>query len=37
MQQAASIKQSIYDLDPSGKATADYIDVAQNLALRILQ
>ena len=37
MQQAASIKQSIYDLDPIGKATADYIDVAQNLALRILQ
>lgn len=36
MQQAASIKQSIYDLDPNGKATADYIDVAQSLALRIL-
>lgn len=37
MQQAASIRQSIYDLDPNGKATADYIDVAQQLALRILQ
>ena len=36
MQQAASIKQSIYDLDPNGKATADYIEVAQSLALRIL-
>ena len=37
MQQAASIKQSIYDLDPNGRATADYIEVAQTLALRILQ
>ena len=37
MQQAASIRQSIYDLDPNGKATADYIDVSQQLALRILQ
>lgn len=37
MQQAASIRQSIYDLDPNGKATADYIEVAQQLALRILQ
>lgn len=36
MQQAASIRQSIYDLDPNGKATADYIEVAQSLALRIL-
>lgn len=37
MQQAASVRQSIYDLDPNGKATADYVEVAQNLALRILQ
>lgn len=37
IQQAASIRQSIYDLDPSGKATADYVEVSQQLALRILQ
>lgn len=37
MQQAASVKESIYDLDPNGKATAEYIEVAQTLALRILQ
>ena len=37
MQQAVSLKESIYDLDPSGKATSDYVEVAQQLALRILQ
>ena len=37
MQQAVSLKESIYDLDPSGKATSDYIKVAEQLALRILQ
>lgn len=37
MQQAASVKESIYDLDPNGKATSEYIEVAQTLALRILQ
>ena len=37
MQQAVALKESIYDLDPSGKATSDYVEVAQQLALRILQ
>ena len=37
MQQAVSLKESIYDLDPSGKATSDYVEVARQLALRILQ
>ena len=37
LQQAVSLKESIYDLDPNGKATADYIEVARQLALRILQ
>ena len=37
MQQAVSLKESIYDLDPTGKATSDYVEVAQQLALRILQ
>jgi cellulose biosynthesis protein BcsQ len=37
MQQAVSLSESIYDLDPNGKATTEYIEVAQQLALRILQ
>ena len=37
LQQAVSLKESIYDLDPNGKATADYSEVARQLALRILQ
>ena len=34
--QAGSFNQSIYDYDPEGKATNQYIEVAQKLALRIL-
>ncbi len=34
--QAGSFNQSIYDYDPDGKATRQYIEVAQKLALRIL-
>lgn len=37
IQQATSMKECIYDYDPTGKPTSDYIEVAQNLALRILQ
>ena len=37
MQQAVSLQESIYDLDPSGKASSDYIKVAEQLGLRILQ
>ena len=36
IQQAAATRKSIYDVDPTGKATQDYIDIAQKLALRIL-
>ena len=34
--QAGSFGQSIYDYDPDGKATKQYIEVAQKLALRIM-
>ena len=34
--QAGSFGQSIYDYDPDGKATKQYIEVAQKLALRII-
>ena len=34
--QAGSFNQSIYEYDPDGKATKQYIEVAQTLALRIM-
>lgn len=34
--QAGSFNQSIYEYDPDGKATRQYIEVAQRLALRIM-
>ena len=34
--QAGSFNQSIYDYDADGKATKQYIEVAQKLALRII-
>ena len=34
--QAGSFNQVIYDYDPDGKATKQYIEVAQKLALRIM-
>jgi chromosome partitioning protein len=34
--QAGSFGQSIYEYDPDGKATKQYIEVAQKLALRII-
>ena len=34
--QAGTFNQSIYEYDPDGKATNQYIEVAQKLALRIL-
>lgn len=34
--QAATFRQCIYDYDPDGKATRQYIEIAQKLALRIL-
>ncbi len=34
--QAGSFNQSIYDYDPEGKATRQYVEVAQRLALRIM-
>ncbi|MCF0176835.1 MAG: ParA family protein [Bacteroidales bacterium] len=34
--QAASFRQSIFDYDPEGKATNEYIEIAHKLALRIL-
>ena len=34
--QAGTFGQSIYDYDPDGKATKQYIEVAQKLALRIM-
>lgn len=34
--QAGSFRQSIYDYDPKGKVTLQYIEVAKALALRIL-
>ena len=34
--QAGSFNKNIYDYDPEGKATKQYIEVAQKLALRIL-
>ena len=34
--QAGSFGQNIYDYDPDGKATKQYIEVAQKLALRIM-
>jgi chromosome partitioning protein len=34
--QAGSFNQSIYEYDPDGKATRQYIEVAQKLALRIM-
>ena len=34
--QAGSFNQSIYEYDPDGKATKQYIEVAQKLALRIM-
>lgn len=34
--QAASFGQSIYDYDPEGKATLQYVQLAENLAHRIL-
>ena len=34
--QAGSFNQNIYDYDPDGKATRQYIEVAQKLALRIM-
>ena len=34
--QAASVRQSIFDYDPEGKATNEYIEIAHKLALRIL-
>ena len=37
IQQAVSLRESIYDLDPNGKATGEYVEVARQLALRILQ
>lgn len=37
IQQAAATGKSIYDLDPNGNATHDYIEIAQKLAMRILK
>ena len=34
--QAGSFNQSIYEYDPDGKATKQYVEVAQKLALRIM-
>lgn len=34
--QAASFRQNIYDYDPEGKATNEYLEVAQTLALRVM-
>lgn len=34
--QAASFRQNIYDYDPEGKATREYLQVAQTLALRVM-
>jgi len=34
--QAGTFGQSIYDYDPDGKATKQYIEIAQKLALRIM-
>lgn len=34
--QAASFRQNIYDYDPDGKATKEYLEVAQKLALRVM-
>ena len=34
--QAGSFGQSIFDYDPDGKATKQYVEVAQKLALRIM-
>lgn len=34
--QAASFGQNIYDYDPDGKATREYLEIAQKLALRII-
>lgn len=34
--QAASFRQNIYDYDPDGKATQQYLKVAQTLAVRIM-
>lgn len=34
--QAAAMKRSIYNFDPTGKATKQYLEVAQRLAARIL-
>lgn len=36
VQQAISIRKTIYEFDPSGRATMDYVKVAQELGLRIL-
>lgn len=35
--QAASFRQNIYDYDPEGKATREYLEVAQRLALRVME
>ena len=34
--QATSSRQSIFDFDPNGKATLQYVDVAKTLALRVI-
>ena len=34
--QAASFGQNIYDYDPDGKATREYLEIAQKLALRVM-
>jgi len=34
--QAGSFSQNIFDYDPQGRATREYLEVAQNLAVRIL-
>ena len=34
--QAGTFGQSIYDYDPDGRATKQYIEIAQKLALRIM-
>ena len=35
--QAASFHQDIYEYDPDGKATKEYLEIAQKLALRIME
>lgn len=37
IQQAAALRRGLLDYDPNGKATQDYIEIAQHLAARIIQ